>query len=78
MFSSLERIARMIVGTIPDEIVCAITTRQQHADLAFHLAKDGLHLRFQRGGITGGHGRSSLGVSERVKHDCLRTDDSLK
>jgi hypothetical protein len=64
----------MIVGTISDEIVRPVATGQQHANLAFHLAKDGLRLVFQRGGVAGRRRRcrSSYGMGKAFEHVGLR------
>ena len=71
LFPSFERVVRMIVGTISNEIVCPVTPGQQHADLALHLAKHGPRLVFQGGRKVGGRGgsrRSSLRVGVGSKH----------
>lgn len=71
LFPSFERVVRMIVGTISNEIMCPVTPGQQHADLALHLAKHGPRLVFQGGREVGGRGgsrRSSLRVGVGSKH----------
>ena len=71
LFPSFERVVRMIIGTISNEIVCPVTPGQQHADLALHLAKHGPRLVFQGGRGVGGRGgsrRSSLRVGVSSKH----------
>lgn len=58
----------MIVRSVPDEIVSPVTAGKQHADLAFHLAKQGLRLVFQRGGVSADGGRTSFRMGKGVDH----------